>query len=58
MIKKILVADNSVTIQKIVAMAFEQEGAVVEGISKGKDALDKMKTFEPDIVLAILTCEI
>jgi len=52
MIKKILVADNSITIQKIVAMAFEHEDAVVEGISKGKDALDKMKTFEPDIVLA------
>ena len=34
------------------AMAFEHEDAVVEGISKGKDALDKMKTFEPDIVLA------
>ena len=40
MIKKILVADNSITIQKIVAMAFEHEDAVVEGISKGKDALD------------------
>ena len=52
MIKKILVADNSITIQKIVAMAFEHEDAVVEGISEGKDALDKMKTFEPDIVLA------
>jgi len=52
MIKKILVADNSITIQKIVAMAFEHEDAVVEGISKGKDALDKMKTFKPDIVLA------
>ncbi len=52
MIKKILVADNSITIQKIVAMAFEHEDVVVEGISKGKDALDKMKTFKPDIVLA------
>ena len=52
MIKKILVADNSITIQKIVAMAFEHEDALVEGISKGNDALDKMKTFEPDIVLA------
>lgn len=52
MIKKILVADNSITIQKIVAMAFEHEDIVVEGISKGKDAFDKMKTFKPDIVLA------
>jgi len=52
MIKKILVADNSITIQKIVAMAFEHEDTLVEGISNGNDALDKMKTFEPDIVLA------
>ena len=52
MTKKILVADNSITIQKIVAMAFENEDAVVEGVSKGKDALDRMETFKPDIVLA------
>ena len=52
MTKKILVADNSITIQKIVAMAFENEDTVVEGVSKGKDALDRMGTFKPDIVLA------
>jgi DNA-binding response OmpR family regulator len=57
MIKKILVADNSITIQKIVAMAFEHEEVVVEGICKGKDALDKMKTFKPDIVLADIDME-
>jgi len=52
MTKKILVADNSITIQKIVAMAFENEDAIVEGVSNGKDALDRMETFKPDIVLA------
>ena len=52
MTKKILVADHSVTIQKIVAMAFEKEDAVVNGVSNGKDALNKMKKFQPDIVLA------
>ena len=52
MTKKILVADNSITIQKIVAMAFENEDAIVEGVSKGKDAFDKMEAFKPDIVLA------
>ena len=50
--KKILVADKSVTIQKIVAMAFEHEDTVVEGVSKGKDALDRMQAFNPDILLA------
>ena len=52
MTKKILVADNSITIQKIVAMAFENEDAIVKGVSNGKDALDRMETFKPDIVLA------
>ena len=52
MTKKILVADNSITIQKIVAMAFEKENTIVEGISNGKDALDRIKIFKPDIVLA------
>ena len=52
MIKKILVADDSITIQKIVAMAFEKEDALVEGVSNGKEAFDKMETFQPDIVLA------
>ena len=50
--KKILVADDSITIQKIVAMAFEKEDAVVEGVSNGKDAFNKMANFKPDIILA------
>ncbi|MBT3515418.1 MAG: response regulator [Nitrospina sp.] len=52
MTKKILVADNSITIQKIVAMAFENEDAVVEGASRAQEALDRMDFFKPDIVLA------
>ena len=52
MVKKILVADDSITIQKIVAMAFEKEDAVVEGISNGKEAFERIGDFNPDIVLA------
>ena len=52
MTRKILVADESITIQKIVAMAFEKEDSLVEGISNGKDALDRIKKFSPNIVLA------
>ena len=52
MTKKILVADESITIQKIVAMAFENEDSLVEGVSNGKDALDRIKIFNPNIVLA------
>ena len=49
---KILVADESPTIHKIVAMAFENEGITVEGISRGEHALEYMVGFQPDIVLA------
>ena len=35
---RILVADDSITIQKIVAMAFENEDAEVEGIGDGQKA--------------------
>jgi len=48
---KILVADESPTIHKIVAMAFEDEGFTVEGISRGEHVLDYMWEFQPDIVL-------
>ena len=49
---RILVADGSITIQKIVAMAFENEDAEVEGIGDGQKAFDRIPEFKPDIVLA------
>lgn len=49
---KILVADDSITIQKIVAMAFEHEDTHVEGIGNGEEAYNKLGEFHPDIVLA------
>ncbi|MEE9258032.1 MAG: response regulator, partial [Nitrospinaceae bacterium] len=54
MTSKILVADDSITIQKIVAMAFENEDATVEGIGDGKKAFERLAEFKPDIVLADL----
>ena len=51
---RILVADDSITIQKIVAMAFENEDAEVEGIGDGQKAFDRIPDFKPDIVLADL----
>ena len=52
MTAKILVVDDSITIQKIVAMAFENEDASVEGIGNGDEAWARLKKFHPDIVLA------
>ena len=49
---KLLVADESPTIHKIVAMAFEKDGLTVEGISRGEHVLEYMVEFKPDVVLA------
>ena len=50
--KKILVADDSVTIQKVIALTFADEPVEVQSVGSGSDALDKMKEWRPDIVLA------
>lgn len=52
MSQKILVVDESPTIHKIVAMAFEGENIMVEGISRGEHALEFMVEYQPKIVLA------
>ena len=52
MTSRLLVADESITIQKIVSMAFEIEDVEVEGIGNGQEAFDRISQFNPDIVLA------
>ncbi len=52
MTSRLLVADDSITIQKIVSMAFEIEDVEVEGIGNGQEAFDRISQFNPDIVLA------
>jgi len=49
---KVFVADDSVTIQKIVSLAFSQEDVVIEAVSDGDAALESLQRFKPDIVLA------
>lgn len=49
---KILVADDSVTMQKIVSLAFNDQDVEIESVSDGEAALDSAHIFEPDIVLA------
>lgn len=55
MAKKILLADDSVTIQKIVELTFEGEGFDLEVVSDGHDALKQAEASPPDIILADLT---
>jgi CheY-like chemotaxis protein len=49
---KLLVADDSITIQKIVKLAFGGEDVLVEAVSDGDAALTAVHSFKPDIVLA------
>jgi CheY-like chemotaxis protein len=52
MASRLLVADNSTTIQKIISMAFENEDVEVEGVGNGQEAFARIAEFNPDIVLA------
>lgn len=50
--RKLLLADDSITIQKIVALTFADEGLQVVAVSNGAEAIEKLKEISPDIVLA------
>ena len=53
--KKVLLADDSATIQKLVEMALSdaEEGEYeLLAVSDGKQAIDQLDAFQPDIVLA------
>jgi CheY-like chemotaxis protein len=50
--RKLLLADDSVTIQKVIDLTFTDEGMQVTTVSDGEQAINKLKEFTPDIVLA------
>jgi CheY-like chemotaxis protein len=50
--KTILLADDSVTIQKVVAISFASEDVTVVTVDNGDDAITKVREIRPDIVLA------
>jgi CheY-like chemotaxis protein len=50
--KTILLADDSVTIQKVVAISFASEDVTVLTVDNGDDAIAKTREIRPDIVLA------
>jgi CheY-like chemotaxis protein len=49
--RKLLLADDSVTIQKVVDLTFVDEGMQVVTVSDGEQAVRKLEEFVPDIVL-------
>jgi CheY-like chemotaxis protein len=50
--KTLLLADDSVTIQKVVGISFANEDVRIVTVDNGDDAVKKAKEIRPDIVLA------
>lgn len=50
--RKLLLADDSVTIQKVVNLTFADEGIEVFAVSDGNEAVDRLMEISPDLVMA------
>jgi len=50
--KNLLVADDSLTIRKVVGMIFSTEDFQVHAVDNGIDAINKTRELRPDVVLA------
>ncbi len=50
--KTILVADDSVTIRKVVELTFHETEIRVESAGNGREALERIAALQPDLVLA------
>jgi CheY-like chemotaxis protein len=49
---KLLLADDSVTIQRVIELTFADEDIQVEVVSDGRQAIERVRRDRPDIVLA------
>src|SRR3954471_13366071 len=50
--RKLLLADDSLTMQKVVAITFAHEDFTVTVVDNGEDALARVRELRPDVVLA------
>ncbi len=50
--KKLLLADDSLTIEKIVRLTFADEGVEIQAATDGESALALIESYAPDIILA------
>jgi CheY-like chemotaxis protein len=50
--RKLLLADDSATIQKVIDLTFADEGVRVVAVGSGREAIDQLLEVEPDIILA------
>ncbi len=49
--KKLLIADDSLTIQKVIKLALSNEDYEIQAVSDGKDVEEKIAIFQPDLLL-------
>lgn len=49
---KLLLADDSVTIQKVVELILAEEDFEIKSVSNGEEALNSISSFNPDVILA------
>jgi len=49
--RKLLLADDSATIQKVIDLTFADEGVQVVSVGNGQDAIDRLPEINPDVVL-------
>src|SRR5437764_10887597 len=52
MSRRILLADDSVTIQKVIELTFMDEDFAVTAVSNGDEALAQLASVQPDLVIA------
>ncbi len=50
--RKLLLADDSATIQKVIDLTFADEGVQVVAVGSGQEAIDRILEIAPDVVLA------
>ena len=51
----LLLADDSITVQRVIALTFAEEPIQVVAVSDGRQAMEKIAAERPDIVLAATT---
>jgi DNA-binding response OmpR family regulator len=52
MSRKLILADDSITIQKVVELILAEEGFEIKSTNNGEEALAAIPSFKPDVVLA------
>ena len=49
--KKILLADDSPSVRRVISMSLEMEGYEVESVCNGEEALQKLAISHPDVLI-------